>query len=81
MPGAMTGWLDHVSIPEDQIHSIPAELGPDEGAALYSRILAGIPGLDLVLLGMGEDGHAASLFPGNPALVDERLAVPAFSVP
>jgi len=78
---ARVAWLDHVAIPEDQIHSIPAELGPDEGAALYSRILAGIPGLDLVLLGVGEDGHTASLFPGNPALADERLAVPVFLAP
>jgi len=78
---ARAAWLDHVSIPEDQIHPIPAERGPDEGAELYSRILAGIPRLDLVLLGMGEDGHTASLFPGNPALVDERLAIPVFSAP
>jgi len=78
---ARAAWLDHVSIPADQIHPIPAELGPDEGAALYSRILTGIPSLDLVLLGVGEDGHTASLFPSNPALADERLAVPVFSAP
>ncbi len=78
---AKSAWLDRVSIPESQIYSIPAELGPNQGAVHYSRLLDQAPRLDLILLGLGEDGHTASLFPNNPALDDERSAVPVFNAP
>lgn len=60
---AQQAWLDHVTIPLRQIHPIPAELGPEQGAAAYTAVIKEAIPFDMVLLGMGEDGHTASLFP------------------
>ncbi len=62
---AADAWLDDVSIPRHQIHALPAELGPESAALAYSDTLRTVGDFDLVLLGLGEDGHTASLFPGH----------------
>lgn len=62
---AAAAWLDHVPIPAAQIHVIPAERGLNDAVAAYRALLAGVGTFDLVLLGLGEDGHTASLFPGH----------------
>jgi len=68
-------------IGETNIHVIPAEQGADLAAKLYRETIAAIDSFDIVFLGMGEDGHTASLFPDNEALNDDRSVVPVFNSP
>jgi len=73
--------LNHVPIPENNIHSISFPASTEEAAKEYAQAMNAVPSFDLVLLGMGEDGHTASLFPGNPALENNALAVPVYASP
>jgi len=77
---AEQAWLHFVDIPVSQIHDIPAELGPVAGAKAYSAVLENAGSFDLVLLGLGEDGHTASLFPDH-AIDNSAAAVPVFNSP
>ena len=72
---ARTKLLDRLERQPAEIHRIRGELGGEEAAAEYDRLLEGVT-LGLALQGIGPDGHTASLFPGSPALEErERRAV------
>jgi len=70
-----------IDAPPENLHRIPAELGPELGAEKYSSTIEDIGRLDIIILGMGEDGHTASLFPANPAVDDTRAVVPVNNAP
>src|SRR3989442_96633 len=67
--------LSKVPIPKENIHRMRGEIEPNDAAKEYGQLLKdqfGDGGLDLVLLGMGDDGHTASLFPYSEALKEPR---------
>jgi 6-phosphogluconolactonase len=87
--------LDHVGIAAEHIHEMPASDGDDgddldSAAERYAELLARAarpedhadsPSFDVLLLGVGPDGHIASLFPESPALYDERDVIPVRGAP
>lgn len=86
---AVRSFLAHVAIPDQHIHPMPAGAGtPHEAAGTYEQLVEsvvpsneGTPRFDLVFLGMGDDGHTASLFPHTPAIHEEESLVVANFVP
>lgn len=82
---AKVALLSRVPLPDANIHRIRGELAPAAAANDYEETLrriiprhhGGMPRLDLVMLGVGHDGHTASLFPGSPALKEHLHSVVA----
>jgi len=80
--------IDHIDIPQENVNRIPAEKEPSEAAREYEETIkrsfggvSHLPVFDIILLGIGEDGHTASLFPGTVAIDEKERWVTEVYVP
>jgi 6-phosphogluconolactonase len=89
---ARTALLDRVGVPAERVHAMPPSDGafatPEDAAAWYAEQLAAaatdggpLPRFDVLLLGIGPEGHTASIFPGSPAARDERPVLAVHDCP
>jgi 6-phosphogluconolactonase len=78
--------FDHIPVVEEQIHPVPTDLEPEEAARTYAATISellpqnsdGLPIFDINMLGMGTDGHTASIFPDSMELLtDDRICAVA----
>jgi 6-phosphogluconolactonase len=63
------------------VRSIPAELGPQEGAKAYASLLNGFTRFDVLFLSIGDDGHVASIFPDHPSATSSDTVVAVLDAP